>query len=68
MARTQTSRCSHPSAHIDAVNNRVEAGLFGAPHGTFAPDSSQAAPIAGSWFGEAADYLGMTVKVVVHRR
>ena len=32
-----------------------------------ARDPSQAAPIAGSWYGEAGDYLGMTVKVVVHR-
>lgn len=33
-----------------------------------ARDPSQAAPVAGSWFGEPGDYLGMTVKVVVHRR
>jgi transglutaminase-like putative cysteine protease len=30
-------------------------------------DPSQAAPIAGSWYGEPGDYLGMTVNVVVHR-
>jgi hypothetical protein len=33
-----------------------------------ARDPSQAAPIAGSWYGENGDYLGMTVNVVVHRR
>ena len=32
-----------------------------------ARDPSQAAPIAGSWYGEADDYLGMTVQVAVHR-
>ena len=29
---------------------------------------SQAAPIAGSWFGEKGDYLGMTVNVAVRKR
>jgi transglutaminase-like putative cysteine protease len=33
-----------------------------------ARDPSQAAPIAGSWYGEAGDYLGMTVEVAVKRR
>ncbi|HWH81657.1 MAG TPA: transglutaminase family protein [Burkholderiaceae bacterium] len=33
-----------------------------------ARDPSQAAPIAGSWYGEAGDYLGMTVNVAVKRR
>jgi transglutaminase-like putative cysteine protease len=33
-----------------------------------ARDPSQAAPIAGSWYGEPGDYLGMTVNVVVRRR
>ena len=32
-----------------------------------ARDPSQAAPIAGSWYGEAGDYLGMTVNVAVKR-
>jgi transglutaminase-like putative cysteine protease len=32
-----------------------------------ARDPSQAAPIAGSWYGESDDYVGMTVNVVVHR-
>ena len=32
-----------------------------------ARDPSQAAPIAGSWYGEADDYLGMTVEVSVQR-
>ena len=29
--------------------------------------ASQAAPVSGSWYGEADDYLGMTVNVAVHR-
>jgi transglutaminase-like putative cysteine protease len=33
-----------------------------------ARDPSQAAPVAGSWFGQADDYLGMTVSVTVKRR
>lgn len=33
-----------------------------------ARDPSQAAPIAGSWFGKPGDYLGMTVHVAVHRK
>jgi len=33
-----------------------------------ARDPSQAAPISGSWFGKAGDYLGMTVSVTVKRR
>src|SRR5450631_1228505 len=33
-----------------------------------ARDPSQAAPIAGSWFGEADDYLGMDVQVTVQAR
>jgi transglutaminase-like putative cysteine protease len=33
-----------------------------------ARDPSQAAPIAGSWYGEPDDYVGMTVNVVVRRR
>ena len=33
-----------------------------------ARDPSQAAPIAGSWFGEPDDYIGMTVNVTVRRR
>ena len=33
-----------------------------------ARDPSQAAPIAGSWFGETGDYLGMDVGVTVRRR
>ena len=32
-----------------------------------ARDPSQAAPIAGVWYGEPDDYLGMKVTVVVHR-
>ncbi len=33
-----------------------------------ARDPSQASPIAGSWYGEPGDYLGMTVNVAVQRR
>ncbi len=33
-----------------------------------ARDPSQAAPIAGSWFGGKDDYLGLSVEVVVHKR
>lgn len=33
-----------------------------------ARDPSQAAPVSGSWFGQAGDYLGMTVSVTVKRR
>lgn len=33
-----------------------------------ARDPSQAAPVSGSWFGKADDYLGMTVSVTVKRR
>jgi transglutaminase-like putative cysteine protease len=33
-----------------------------------ARDPSQAAPVAGSWFGQSDDYLGMTVGVTVTRR
>jgi transglutaminase-like putative cysteine protease len=33
-----------------------------------ARDPAQAAPIAGSWFGQSGDYLGMSVDVVVQRR
>lgn len=33
-----------------------------------ARDPSQAAPVSGSWFGQADDYLGMTVSVTVKRR
>ena len=33
-----------------------------------ARDPSQAAPMAGSWYGEPGDYLGMTVSVDVQRR
>jgi transglutaminase-like putative cysteine protease len=33
-----------------------------------ARDPSQAAPISGSWYGEAGDYVGMAVTVTVQRR
>jgi len=34
---------------------------------TLPPDAGQAIPLAGSWFGDANDYLGMTVNVAVHK-
>ena len=49
-----------PTNNFTGGNQLIRVGV--------ARDPAQAAPIAGSWFGEAGDYLGMTVKVVVHRR
>ena len=48
-----------PTNNLLGGNQLIRVGV--------ARDPSQAAPIAGSWFGEADDYLGMTVNVVVHR-
>lgn len=48
-----------PTNNLLGGNQLIRVGV--------ARDPSQAAPIAGSWFGEAGDYLGMTVNVVVHR-
>ena len=48
-----------PTNNLLGGNQLIRVGV--------ARDPSQAAPIAGSWYGEAGDYLGMTVKVVVHR-
>jgi transglutaminase-like putative cysteine protease len=49
-----------PTNNLLGGNQLIRVGV--------ARDPSQAAPIAGSWYGEAGDYLGMTVNVAVHRR
>ena len=49
-----------PTNNFTGGNQLIRVGV--------ARDPSQAAPIAGSWYGENGDYLGMTVNVVVHRR
>jgi transglutaminase-like putative cysteine protease len=49
-----------PTNNLLGGNQLIRVGV--------ARDPSQAAPIAGSWYGEASDYLGMTVSVAVHRR
>ncbi len=48
-----------PTNNLLGGNQLIRVGV--------ARDPSQAAPIAGSWYGETGDYLGMTVNVVVHR-
>ena len=49
-----------PTNNLLGGNQLIRVGV--------ARDPSQAPPVAGSWYGEPDDYLGMTVKVVVHRR
>lgn len=49
-----------PTNNMLGGNHLIRVGV--------ARDPSQAAPIAGSWYGEADDYLGMTVNVTVRRR
>ncbi|HEY4067267.1 MAG TPA: transglutaminase family protein [Burkholderiaceae bacterium] len=49
-----------PTNNLTGGNQLIRVGV--------ARDPSQAAPISGSWYGEAGDYLGMTVNVAVHRR
>ena len=49
-----------PTNNLTGGNQLIRVGV--------ARDPSQAAPIAGSWFGQADDYLGMTVNVAVHRK
>ena len=49
-----------PTNNLLGGNQLIRVGV--------ARDPSQAAPIAGSWFGDPGDYLGLTVSVVVHRR
>jgi len=48
-----------PTNNFTGGNQLIRVGV--------ARDPAQAAPIAGSWYGEADDYLGLTVSVVVHR-
>jgi len=49
-----------PTNNFTGGNQLIRVGV--------ARDPSQAAPIAGSWYGEPDDYLGMTVNVAVHQR
>ncbi|HEY9237957.1 MAG TPA: transglutaminase family protein [Burkholderiaceae bacterium] len=49
-----------PTNNLLGGNQLIRVGV--------ARDPSQAAPIAGSWYGEPGDYLGMTVNVKVKRR
>jgi transglutaminase-like putative cysteine protease len=49
-----------PTNNLLGGNQLIRVGV--------ARDPSQAAPISGSWYGEAGDYTGMTVSVIVHRR
>lgn len=49
-----------PTNNLLGGNQLIRVGV--------ARDPSQAAPIAGSWYGEPGDYIGMTVNVVVKRR
>ncbi len=49
-----------PTNNLTGGNQLIRVGV--------ARDPSQAAPVAGSWFGQPGDYLGMTVKVAVHRK
>ncbi|MBR0830735.1 transglutaminase family protein [Bradyrhizobium manausense] len=46
--------------------NRINAGYDLIPV-AIARHPGQAIPLAGSWFGEAGDYLGMSVKVTVQK-
>ena len=48
-----------PTNNLTGGNQLIRVGV--------ARDPSQAAPVSGSWYGEADDYLGMTVNVAVHR-
>ena len=49
-----------PTNNLLGGNQLIRVGV--------ARDPSQAAPIAGSWYGEPDDYIGMTVNVAVKRR
>ena len=49
-----------PTNNLLGGNQLIRVGV--------ARDPSQAAPVAGVWYGEADDYLGMTVNVAVRRR
>ena len=52
-------------AHYDPTN-RLSAGYDLIPV-AIARHPGQAVPLEGSWFGDAQDYLGMSVKVTVHK-
>ena len=49
-----------PTNNLLGGNQLIRVGV--------ARDPSQAAPIAGSWYGEPDDYLGMKVNLAVRRR
>jgi transglutaminase-like putative cysteine protease len=49
-----------PTNNLLGGNQLIRVGV--------ARDPSQAAPIAGSWYGEPDAYLGLTVNVAVHQR
>ena len=51
--------------HYDPTN-RITAGFDLIPVG-IARHPGQAVPLSGSWVGKAQDYLGMSVKVAVHK-
>jgi transglutaminase-like putative cysteine protease len=51
--------------HYDPTN-RLSAGYDLIPV-AIARHPGQAVPLEGSWFGDAQDYLGMSVKVTVHK-
>ncbi len=48
-----------PTNNLTGGNQLIRVGV--------ARDPSQAAPVSGSWYGEADDYEGLSVNVVVHR-
>ena len=48
-----------PTNNLLGGNQLIRVGV--------ARDPAQAAPVAGSWYGEPEDYLGLTVSVTVHR-
>ena len=48
-----------PTNHINAGFDLIPVAVARHP--------GQAVPLAGSWFGEAGDYLGMSVSVTVHK-
>jgi len=51
--------------HYDPTN-RITAG-YDLIRVAIARHPGQAIPLAGSWYGKAQDYLGMTVNVAVHK-
>ena len=63
-----TVEVSHTRARrpLCTVTNRINAGYDLIPV-AIARHPGQAVPLAGSWFGKAQDYLGMSVSVVVRK-